>query len=119
MNMFERFFDKLLRDAFPSVEQFRFEWGPALSPLKTELLGLRRNHARDEVKLNDMRAEYYAGRTFFASPPIIRLNARWNHPMDRLEAKQERREARIEQIRAKLERDGRMKGPKPPKPGAA
>lgn len=119
MNMFERFFDKLLRDAFPSVEPVRFVWGPALSPLKTELLGLRRNHARDEILLDDMIEERnrYAGAQYFFD--VAWRPARSQKGIDRLVSMQDRREARIEQIVAKLERDGRMKGPKPSKPGAA
>lgn len=116
--MINKLLDRILAQAFPGIEPLRFVWGPALSPLKTELLGLRRNHARDEIRLNEMREEYYAGRVFFSSPSAISMGVRWNHPMDRLEAKQDRREARIEQIRVKLERDGRMKAPKPPEPGA-
>ena len=77
----------------------------ALSPLKTELLGLKRKHARDEVKLNDIRTDYYAGRTFFPPDGFVSMNIRWNHPMDRLEAKQDRRERRMREIEAKLKRD--------------
>ena len=119
LKIFEKMFDKVLIDLFPDVEPMRFVWGPALSPLRTELLGLKRNYARDEIRLNELREEYYAGRTFFFwAKPSYRLNVRFNHPMDRLEAKQDRREARIAAIAAKLERDGRMKGPKQTTPGA-
>ncbi len=111
----ERLFGKAMDDAFPELAplNFRFVWGPALSPLKTELLGLKRNHARDEIRLNELRLAYYAGRTFFSVHPVYRINVRFNHPMDILEAKQERREARIAVIIAKLERDGKVKSPKP------
>jgi hypothetical protein len=102
--MIESFFNKLLADAFPGVEPYRFVWGPALSPLRYELLGLRRNHARDAILINDLLAEWFPGILFIGGYCPARPRR-----VIALEAKQERRERRIEQILAKLARDDRMK----------
>ena len=112
----ERLFGKAMDDAFPALAplNFRFVWGPALSPLKTELIGLKRNHARGEVELEYMYADWQHGTTYCFSeaprrltPEIVKLN--------RLQA---RRAQRMLDITAKLERDSKVKGPKPINPGA-
>jgi hypothetical protein len=104
--MFERFLDKVLRDAFPGVEPFKFAYGsPGLGPLRTELLGLKRNHARDEIKLNRLYEECHI---YGYSYPWVSAFA-WPNELRRLQDVQDRREQRMRDIEAKLKRDGRLK----------
>jgi hypothetical protein len=101
---FDRFFERLLRDAFAGVEPFSFVWGPALSPLKTELLGLKRNHARDEIKLSHLYEAWHLTAQYYFSAAPRRLP----DPIICIERVQRRREMRMAEIEDKLKRDSRM-----------
>jgi hypothetical protein len=105
--MVEKLFRHLMNEVFPGLVPFDLQCGPALGPLRTELLGLKRNHARDQIRLNEMCEEHYAGRTFFLPGRVI---ATWlpKTAADMLQEKQDRRERRIEEIVAKLARDCAM-----------
>lgn len=107
-NWIERFFTRLLNDAFPGVEPMTFTYGRALGPLRTELLGLKRNHARDEIRLTAMYEAWHTTRLYY----FAGRERRAPYPIDALDRRQRRRERRIAEIEAKLRRDGRMKGPR-------
>lgn len=91
----------MLGEVFPGVQPCRFVYSPAVSPLKTELFGLRRNYARDQVKLNDLYTDWYAAGGYYFGP--VGLAIRFPREIERLEDLQDLRQARIAQIVAKLE----------------
>ena len=112
----ERLFGKAMDEAFPELAPlcFRFTWGPALSPLKAELLGPKRNVAKGEVELEYLYANFGV-RPFYAFHEAPRRLPLEIIKLNRLQA---RRAQRILDITAKLERDSKVKSPKPINPGA-
>jgi hypothetical protein len=103
--LIERFLDKVLRDAFPGVEPVTFVYGcHTLGPLRTELLGLKRNHARDEIRLNHLHESWHVTKYYFLGYEP----KPYPHSIVKLEMKQRRRAQRMGEIEAKLKRDSRM-----------
>jgi hypothetical protein len=113
--MFDKILRYLLNECFKRVEPYRFTYGRALSPMRTELLCLKRNHARDEIRLSHMyEAWQLTHQYYFSAAPRLLPD-----PIVRLELKQRTREKHIAAIVAKLARDGKVKAPKQTAPGIA
>jgi hypothetical protein len=109
INFLDRFLDKIVHDAFPELpnsKPIKFVFGRrGLGPLRTELLGLKRNHARDEIQLDFMHQQWS-----MTLLPYYFDTARRRPPdaISRIEHKQRIRVKRMGEIEAKLKRDGRM-----------